>query len=129
TTTPNRAGPARPVPPFHTFAFNDLAALKPALDRRHGEIAAIVIEPAGAEVPAPEFLQGATDLAHVRGALVVFDEVITGFRLAPGGARERYGVIPDFSCYGKALGNGMPISAVAGSWDVMRVFEDIFFSG
>lgn len=55
--------------------------------------------------------------------------MITGFRLAPGGARERYDVVPDISCYGKALGNGMPISAVAGSWPVMRAFERIFYSG
>jgi glutamate-1-semialdehyde 2,1-aminomutase/spore coat polysaccharide biosynthesis protein SpsF len=59
----------------------------------------------------------------------VFDEIITGFRIAAGGARERYGVLPDLSCYGKALGNGMPISAVAGTWDVMRAFEEVFFSG
>ena len=59
----------------------------------------------------------------------VFDEIITGFRVAPGGARQRYGVEPDLSCYGKALGNGMPISAVAGTWDVMQVFEDVFYSG
>jgi glutamate-1-semialdehyde 2,1-aminomutase/spore coat polysaccharide biosynthesis protein SpsF len=59
----------------------------------------------------------------------VFDEIITGFRLSPGGARTRYGATPDVSCYGKALGNGMPISAVAGTWKVMRVFEDVFFSG
>jgi len=59
----------------------------------------------------------------------VFDEVITGFRLAPGGARERYGVVPDLSCYGKALGNGMPISAVAGRWSVMAEFEEVFVSG
>jgi glutamate-1-semialdehyde aminotransferase len=59
----------------------------------------------------------------------IFDEVITGFRIAPGGAREHYDVQPDLSCYGKALGNGMPISAVAGSWAAMRPFEDVFFSG
>ena len=91
-------------------------------------MAAVVLEPSGSDTPAEGYLQGVVDLAREHGAISVFDEVITGFRLAPGGARQRYGVIPDISCYGKALGNGMPISAVAGSWDVMRAFEDIFFS-
>jgi glutamate-1-semialdehyde aminotransferase len=111
------------------FPFGDIAALTSTLDAVAGRVAAVVIEPAGATVPDPGYLQAVVDLAHARGALAIFDEVITGFRLAPGGARERYGVIPDFSCYGKALGNGMPIAAVAGSWDVMAVFEEIFFSG
>src|SRR5205807_2505005 len=107
----------------------DVAERIVALDAGSGRVAAVVIEPAGATVPEPGYLQTVVDLAHSAGALAIFDEVITGFRLAPGGARERYGVIPDFSCYGKALGNGMPISAVAGTWDVMRVFEDVFYSG
>jgi len=92
-------------------------------------VAAIVVEPSSAEVPSPGYLQGVVDLARQHGALSVFDEVITGFRLAPGGARERYGVEPDLSCYGKALGNGMPISAVGGRWESMHIFEEVFFSG
>ena len=112
-----------------TFAFNDLADLERALTEHRGEVAAVILEPAGLDVPAPGFLQGAIDLARTHGAVSIFDEIITGFRLAPGGARQRYGVTPDVSCYGKALGNGMPISAVAGTWDVMHAFEDVFFSG
>jgi glutamate-1-semialdehyde aminotransferase len=110
-------------------SFGDLDALAEVFRTLPDSIAAVVLEPAGVEVPAPGYLQAVVDLAHDRGALVVFDEIITGFRVAPGGARERYGVNPDLSCYGKALGNGMPISAVAGDWDTMRVFEQIFFSG
>jgi glutamate-1-semialdehyde aminotransferase len=112
-----------------SFAFNDLEDLERKSDEVGGDLAAIVLEPSGAERPAPGFLEGVVALARDRGAVSVFDEVITGFRVAPGGARQRYGVIPDVSCYGKALGNGMPIAAVAGRWDVMRVFEDVFFSG
>lgn len=112
-----------------SFAFNDIDSLKAMLEAHEGQVAAVVLEPAGADVPAPGFLQGVVDLAHHHGALVVFDEVITGFRLAVGGAVERYGVDPDLVCYGKALGNGMPVSAVAGPWRVMEVFEEIFFSG
>lgn len=110
------------------FAFNDTDDLERALDAHDGRVAAVVLEPSGAETPTQGFLRAVVDLARRRGAISVFDEVITGFRLAPGGARERYGVEPDISCYGKALGNGMPISAVAGSWDVMRAFEEVFFS-
>jgi glutamate-1-semialdehyde aminotransferase len=112
-----------------TFRFNDLDHLRSVLEQHPGEVAAIVLEPSGAEVPEPGYLQALVDLAHEHGALVVFDEIIVGFRVAPGGARQRYGVQPDLSCYGKALGNGMPIAAVAGPWRLMRVFEEIFFSG
>jgi glutamate-1-semialdehyde aminotransferase len=112
-----------------TFAFNDLDDLERALGEHKGQVAAVILEPAGLDVPAPGFLQGTVELARAHGAVSVFDEIITGFRLAPGGARQRYGVTPDVSCYGKALGNGMPISAVGGTWAVMRAFEDVFFSG
>jgi glutamate-1-semialdehyde aminotransferase len=112
-----------------TFAYNDLDALDRELRANGGAVAAVTLEPSGAETPAPGYLKSLIDLVHEHHALVVFDEVITGFRLAPGGARERYGVEPDLSCYGKALGNGMPIAAVAGRWPVMRAFEDVFFSG
>ncbi len=111
-----------------TVRFNDLDDLDRCL-RSAEPVAAVIIEPSGAELPGPGYLQGVVDLAKDNGAQSVFDEVITGFRLAPGGARERYGVEPDFSCFGKALGNGMPISAVGGRWEVMQVFEEIFFSG
>jgi glutamate-1-semialdehyde aminotransferase len=68
-------------------------------------------------------------LAHAHGALVVFDEVISGFRLAPGGAQEHFGVQADLVCFGKALGNGMPISALAGPAHTMDRLGDVFFSG
>lgn len=111
------------------FRFDDLDHLDHLLDQHGSEVAAVVLEPSGATVPEPGYLQAVIDRSHAHGALCVFDEVITGFRLAPGGARERYGVEPDFSCYGKALGNGMPISAVGGRWEHLRVFEEIFVSG
>jgi glutamate-1-semialdehyde aminotransferase len=110
------------------FAYNDLDSLEQQLERGNGRIAAVALEPSGTELPTPGFLEGVVERAHAHGALVIFDEVVTGFRLAPGGARERYGVQPDFSCYGKALGNGMPVSAVAGRWDVMRSFDEVFVS-
>ena len=112
-----------------TFRFGDLDDLDRLLDEHRGEVAAVVLEPSGATVPEPGYLQAVIDRAEAAGALSVFDEVITGFRLAAGGARERYGVEPDLSCYGKALGNGMPISAIGGRWETMRVLEEVFFSG
>lgn len=109
--------------------FNDFDSLGDLFDRHGNNLAAVVLEPSGVEVPEPGFLEAVVDGARAVGARSIFDEIITGFRLAPGGARERYGVQPDYSCYGKALGNGMPISAVAGSWDEMVAFEEVFFSG
>jgi glutamate-1-semialdehyde 2,1-aminomutase/spore coat polysaccharide biosynthesis protein SpsF len=127
TTTRNRGVPEVVTGLVATFPFDDLGALDEALEG--GPTAAVIVEPSGATVPSAGYLQGVVDLAREHGAVSVFDEIITGFRLAPGGARQHYGVQPDISCYGKALGNGMPISAVGGTWDVMRVFEDVFYSG
>src|SRR5208337_3147427 len=62
------------------------------------------------------------------GALLIFDEVCTGFRFGLGGAQKRYGVIPDMACFGKAMANGFPISCIVGRADIMRIFEEIFFS-
>ncbi|MBA2283550.1 MAG: aminotransferase class III-fold pyridoxal phosphate-dependent enzyme [Acidimicrobiia bacterium] len=127
TTTRNAGVPAGVQALTTTVAYGDLDALTDELAR--GGVAAVVLEPSGATVPSPGYLTGLVDAVRTAGAVSVFDEVITGFRLAPGGARERYGAIPDLSCYGKALGNGMPIAAVAGAWPLMREFERIFFSG
>jgi glutamate-1-semialdehyde aminotransferase len=112
-----------------TFAFNDLASLDDALDSRRGEVAAVILEPCGADEPAAGFLEGVVERARAAGAIAIFDEVITGFRLAPGGAQERYGVQADLAAFGKALGNGMPISALAGRGELMDRLEDVFFSG
>lgn len=129
TTSRNRGVPEAVQALTSTFPYNDLAALDRALSDHRGDVAAVVLEPSGLETPGAGYLQEAVALSHRHGAVVVFDEIITGFRLAPGGAREFYGAVPDLSCYGKALGNGMPVSAVGGSWEVMRAFEDVFFSG
>ena len=113
----------QPVP------FGDLPALEAALSATAGEVACVVLEPVGARVPSSEDLQRMIDVVHAHGALVVFDEVITGFRLAPGGAQEHFGVRADLVCFGKALGNGMPISALAGPAQFMDGLRDVFFSG
>jgi glutamate-1-semialdehyde aminotransferase len=114
----------------HGFEFGDLASLDAVLESRPGEFAALVIEPAGSHEPPPGFLEGLRERAEAHRALVIFDEVITGFRLAPGGAQAHYGVPADLACFGKAMANGMPLSAVAGREELMRLFEhEIFVSG
>ena len=128
-TTRNLGVPAAVSALSHMVPYGDLAATD-ALFRQHpGEFAAIILEPAGATEPPVGYLQGLIDLAHRHGALVIFDEIITGFRWSLGGAQARYGVTPDLACFGKAMGNGMPIAAVLGRADIMRLMEDIFFSG
>ena len=112
-----------------TFEFNDLRSLDEALAERGDETAAVILEPCGADEPDSGFLEGVVERAHAKGAVVVFDEIITGFRLAPGGAQERYGVRADLATFGKALGNGMPISALVGRAELMDRLEDVFFSG
>jgi glutamate-1-semialdehyde aminotransferase len=112
-----------------TFAFNDLGSLDAALVDSHSPVAAVILEPCGAEEPEPGFLGGVAERASAAGALLIFDEIITGFRLAPGGAQERYGVRADLAAYGKALGNGMPISALVGRAELMDRLSDVFFSG
>ncbi|MDO9408801.1 aminotransferase class III-fold pyridoxal phosphate-dependent enzyme [Patulibacter sp.] len=129
TTTRDLGVPAAVKELSGTFPYGDLEGLRERLEARRGLVAAVVLEPSGAEVPADGYLQGVIDLAHEHGALVVFDEVITGFRLGRGGAQERYGVQADLVAFGKALGNGMPISALAGRAEHMDVLNDVFFSG
>ena len=103
--------------------YNDLAAVEAAIARQGGDIAALLLEPVacncGVIEPLPGFLQGLRRLCDDHGIVLIFDEVITGFRLAPGGAQERYGVTPDLAVFAKALGAGFPVAAVAGRADIM----------
>ena len=107
------------------FAFNDIPALEALLAEWEGEVAAVILNPAEREEPKPGYLARVKELAHNAGALLIFDEVITGFRVALGGAAEAYGVIPDMSCFAKGIANGMPVSAVAGRADVMDRAEKL----
>src|SRR5262249_21387766 len=78
--------------------------------------------------PVKGFLEGVKALAHRHGALLIFDEIISGFRWAAGGAQEYFGVVPDLATFGKGMANGLPLSAVVGRVELMREFEDIFVS-
>jgi len=112
----------------HPFPFNDLTALRSLLEARRDEFAAVILEPMNSAEPAPGFLAGVKTLAHEHGALLIFDETITGFRYANGGAQEFFGVTPDLATFGKGLANGFPVSAVAGRREIMQLMEEIFFS-
>ncbi len=128
-TSRNLGVPAAVSALSHTVPYGNLAAIDALLAKYPDEFAALIVEPAGATEPAPGYLQGLKDLVHRHGALLIFDEMITGFRWSIGGAQAYYGVVPDLACFGKAMGNGMPISAVVGRADIMRLMEDIFYSG
>jgi glutamate-1-semialdehyde 2,1-aminomutase len=104
--------------------FNDLEAAAGVVARRGAEIAAIIVEPLQRVLrPVPGFLEGIRDLATRHGIVLIFDEVVTGFRLAWGGAQELYGVKPDLACYAKAIGGGYPISAIAGRRDILELAD------
>lgn len=128
TTARHRGVPQAVRDLSHTFTYNDLASLQAVFDRHAGGVAAVILEPMNVIEPQPGFLEGVRDLAHRHGALLVFDETITGFRFANGGAQELFGVTPDLATFGKGLANGYPVSAVAGRRDVMKLMEEIFFS-
>jgi glutamate-1-semialdehyde aminotransferase len=128
STTRNRGVPEAVQRLTLRFPYNDLDALNALFAANPGEIACVIMEPVVLEEPRPGYLEQVRETCHANGALLVFDEVVTGFRLALGGAQQHYGVTPDLACFGKAMGNGFPIAAIAGRADVMRLFEEVFFS-
>jgi glutamate-1-semialdehyde 2,1-aminomutase len=107
-----------------SLIYNDLAGVEKAFGQRGGEIAAVIVEPIAANMgvvpPQEGFLQGLRELTSQHGALLIFDEVITCFRVARGGASELCGVIPDLVCLGKILGGGLPTGAVGGRGEIME---------
>jgi glutamate-1-semialdehyde 2,1-aminomutase len=107
--------------------FNDLDAMRATFAAHKDSIAAVIVEPAmmncGIILPDPGYLDGVRDIAHEHGALLIFDEVKTGVTIAPGGATERFGVIPDLICLAKAIGGGMPCGAVGGRADIMDLIN------
>lgn len=110
------------------FEYNNIASLEKIFAEHKGKVAAVIMEPVGVVAPQNDFLQQVKELAHREGALLIFDEVVTGFRMAMGGAQQFFNVTPDLGCFGKAMGNGYPVAAVVGRRDVMEVFDEIFFS-
>lgn len=128
STARNRGVPQVTRDLTHTFMYNDIESLHALFRQWPGQIAAVILEPMNTTEPAAGFLEDVQELARRNGALLVFDETITGFRFAKGGAQELFGVTPDLATFGKGLANGYPLSAVAGKAEVMRLMEEIFFS-
>lgn len=128
-TTTRRVGVPKSVQALSaTFPYNDADALEALFKKEPDAYAAIILEAGGAQVPAAGFLERVRELATKYGVVLIFDEIITGFRMHMGGAQAHYGVTPDLACFGKAMANGMPISALVGRAPIMKKMEDIFFS-
>jgi len=109
--------------------YNHLDQFQALFEKHTGQIAAVITEPVQLEPPKNDFLNRLKDLAHRHGTLLIFDEVVTGFRFRLGGAQEYFGVVPDMACFGKGLSNGMPLSAVVGRRDIFeRVKDHVFIS-
>jgi glutamate-1-semialdehyde 2,1-aminomutase len=104
--------------------YNDLATVEGIVDTHADELAAVIIEPFQRLIPPqPGFLEGLREITRRHGILLIFDEVVTGFRLAYGGAQQYYGVVPDIACVGKIVGGGFPLAAVCASEELMRPFD------
>ena len=128
TTTRNQGVPAQVAELTHTFPYDDVDALEHLLNTHPGQFACVIMEPTTIFPPSAGYLQAVKELCERHGTLLIFDEIVTGFRLAMGGAQEYFGVIPHLGCFGKAMANGFPISVIAGRADIMRHFEEAFFS-
>ena len=123
---PDSAGvPAGCTQDTLTAVYNDLESVKALFEEFSGEIAAVIVEPVAANMgvvlPAPGFLKGLREICTKEGSVLIFDEVITGFRLAFGGAQEYFGVQADLVTYGKIIGAGMPVGAYGGKREIMEM--------
>jgi glutamate-1-semialdehyde 2,1-aminomutase len=112
----------------HRFDYNDIGSLRTLLEQHPGEFAAVILEPMNTTWPADGFLEDVAEATRAAGALLVFDETITGFRFAMGGAQALFGVTPDLATFGKGIANGYPLAIVTGRATYMRFMEDVFFS-
>ena len=112
-----------------TFPYGDVEFVERMLAADPNGFAAVVLEPVAANGPSVEFLRALRALTERYGVVLIFDEIVSGFRMDLGGAQRTVGVTPDLAAFGKAMANGMPIAAVVGRRDIMRRMEDIFFSG
>ncbi len=128
STSRDKGVPAATRALTHRFPYNDLDALVRAIDEHRDQIAAIIMEPMNIELPKPGYLQAVREIASRENIVLVFDETITGFRFAKGGAQELFGVTPDLTTLGKGIANGFPLSAVCGRREIMMEMEEVFFS-
>ena len=128
TTERNKGVPKVMKQLSFTFKYNNIESLKELFDTYPDEFAAVIMEPVGVTPPQNDFLKEVEKVTHKNGAVLIFDETITGFRFSLGGAQEFFGVIPDLAAFGKAMANGMPMSALVGKEEIMNVLNETFFS-
>lgn len=129
TTSRNKGIPTAVSALTHNFQYNDIESFKSALNLNEGKVAAVIIEPMNDTYPQPGFLEEVQVLAKKAGAVLIFDEVITGFRFSEGGAQKLFNVTPDLATFGKGIANGFPLSAVVGRREIMKEMEHVFISG
>ncbi|HAT8752256.1 TPA: aminotransferase class III-fold pyridoxal phosphate-dependent enzyme [Legionella pneumophila] len=128
-TTPRNLGVPKSTQELtHTFVYNDIDSLDRLFSAYPDQFAAVIMEPMNIEQPKSGFLESVKELAHRHGALLIFDEMITGFRFAIGGAQSYFNVIPDLATFGKGMANGYPLAALVGRKDIMQLMTEIFFS-
>ena len=128
STTKNLGVPESTQKLTHKFVYNDIKSLEKIFEDNKNKVAAVIMEPMNYVEPKDDFLQKIKILAHKHGALLIFDEIITGFRYNLGGAQKLFGVTPDLATFGKSMANGMPISALVGKRKYMEKIGDIFYS-
>jgi glutamate-1-semialdehyde 2,1-aminomutase len=129
STTRNLGVPRNVQALTHIFPYNDYDFLEALFKKYSGRFAAVILEPMNSSWPLPGFLESIRKLTKREGALLVFDETITGFRFSRGGAQAYFKVEPDLATFGKGIANGYPLAALAGSRRYMKIVEKIFFSG
>ena len=129
TTSRNKGVPKEVSDLSHTFQYNNINSLEEIFSKFPGQIAAVILEPMTKDFPKNDFLKRVQNLTKQNNSVLVFDETITGFRFAEGGAQELFNVVPDLTTLGKGIANGYPLSAIVGNREIMSEMKEIFFSG
>jgi len=129
STSRNKGVPKKTASLTLTFKYNDIQSLENLFAKYPKTIAAVILEPMTSEYPIDNFLAKVKKMCERKGAILIFDETITGFRFAKGGAQEEFNVSPHLTTFGKGIANGYPLSVVCGIQEIMKEMENIFFSG
>ena len=127
-TSRNKGVPSYVQKLVYHWGYNNIESLDQIFRDQPDRIAAVIMEPVSFAAPKPGFLNEVQDLCRKHGALLIFDEIITGFRMNIGGAQKEFDITPDIGCFGKAMGNGYAVSAICGRGELMRLFDEVFFS-
>lgn len=127
-TTRNLGVPKQVSELTQNFKYNDIEDLSNLFKRYKGKVAAVIMEPMNFYEPLEGYLQEVKNICHKNEALLIFDEIVTGFRFSLGGAQELFNVIPDIATFSKVIANGFPLSAIVGKREIMEKFTDVFYS-